>query len=186
MSPAPPRVVPPAARSTRLGIVTLLLLSLPFWLLGVWLLDGRARITLDCPPTQACTLTRGGWLTREVAVRFGPGDVQALRVERLRSSRGSARLAYRPVLELARGRFPLTYRWSDSPEGSEAVVARVEAWRAAPQQGLVLVHDERRGAALSGGVFVAFGTGLLGAALWVAARARRAQTAHTPPGLHSR
>ncbi|WP_241758852.1 hypothetical protein [Pyxidicoccus parkwayensis] len=169
----PPDDEPRRSRSTAIAAVAALLLALPFLVLGLFMLDVKARIELRCEPGGPCVLTQAGYLTREEATRFDPADVQSVRVERTRSARRESVPIFRPEVETAQGRFPLFHQWATEESEATAVVDQVKQYLAAPQQGrLELSHDDRRDSLRVGASFTGVGVLLLLFSGWLALRAR--------------
>lgn len=136
----------------------------------------KARVELHCQPGGPCLLIQLGWLGQEVVGTFEVAELQAATVERNRSSKKGAAPLYRPVLETARGSFPLSSRWLEDEEQAQRTVRVVNFFRANPRasaKGFVLFHDHRQGPLIVGASFGAVGAVLLGLSLWLAFKARR-------------
>jgi hypothetical protein len=169
-------VSPPASlrsRATAIGAAAFLLLALPFLVLGVWMLDMKARVELRCTPTGPCVITGEGWLTREEVGRFPREDVKGVKLERTRSARRAANPIFRPVLETAVGPRPLAYQWLEDEGEATRYVEQVRQYLQSPGTSeLVMVRDDRRASLRVGGAFTGVGLALLGVCLWLVARTR--------------
>lgn len=166
-----PRATP--ARSLALAAAALLVLAVPFLLFGLLYLDLRALVTLECAPGGPCTLYQAGWLTREVVGTFSLEEVQGAHVQRSRSPRGQRDPVFRPMLDTARGSYPLNYDWLRDEAAVAGMVESLQRFRQAPEQGLALRRDDRHKLLRTGVSFTAVGGLLVVLGAWVAARAVR-------------
>lgn len=162
-----------AGRSQVLVAASLLVLAVPFLLFGLLYLDLKALVTLECGPRGPCTLYQAGWLTREAVGTFALEELQGAHVQRSRSPRGQRDPVFRPILDTARGSYPLNYDWLRDEAAVVAMVDSVQRFLQGPEQGLVLRRDDRHKLVRTGALFTAAGglVAVLGA--WVAVRAVR-------------
>lgn len=176
-TPHPTPVPLPRRSAAAVGALAFLLLALPFLFLGLWLLDVKARVALECAPGGDCTYSRAGWLTREQVARFPPAAITGTRVERNRAGRGGTNTWRAEVLTRDGGALPLSFRYAADEAGPRADAEAVERLRREPARGLTLVRDERRASAGVGGAFFAVGLGTLALAGVLALRWRRQRAA---------
>lgn len=182
VSDSAPPVTP--SRSLFIGAISVLVLSIPFFVFGLAFLDTKARVELQCQRGGPCTLTRIGWLTRDKPESFSLAEIQGARVERDRSPRGQQQNIYRPVLITTRGEFPISYHWmADEREASRAVVS-VNRFRQNPESpGFTMWHDDRPSASRLGVLFTVAAVLVLLFGLWLtfrAVRRRREERAAAP------
>lgn len=165
------------SRSLRISTVGFLLLAAPFLVFGGMMLLLKTRVELHCDP-GGCQLFHLSWVTSQRVELFPLGELQGALVDRNRSSRAGAEPLYRPVLETARGKFPLSYRWLNDEAEAARTVSILQRYLANPMatQGrtLVLFHDHRRTPLLVGSAFSAVGLALVGLSLWMALKLRKA------------
>ncbi|HYO74231.1 MAG TPA: hypothetical protein VEU33_49980, partial [Archangium sp.] len=62
VSDSAPSVTP--SRSLFIGAISVLALSVPFFVFGLSFLDTKARVEMQCQRGGTCTLTRSGWRSR--------------------------------------------------------------------------------------------------------------------------
>jgi hypothetical protein len=161
--------------------VAALLLSVPFFVFGVFTLDTKARVELQCVPTGPCTVTRSGLLTKEAPAVYPLQELRGVRVDRNRKSRLSEEFVWRPVLETAGGDVPLSYGWLKEERKAVHTATVMERWFAAPIQGFTLWHDDRGGPGRLGTAFIVVGAVMVVASGWLALRARRFRRAEQAP-----
>ena len=149
---------------------------MPFLVYGFVMLNLKARVELRCDPGGPCTLLHVGMLGRQLVGHFKVEELQEAVLERNRSSKKDAAPLYKPVLETARGSFPLSYQWLEDEQQAQRTVGVVNYFRSNPRassRGFVLFHDHRRGPLIVGSSFGAVGGVLLLLSLWLAFKARR-------------
>jgi hypothetical protein len=165
------------ARSLRISAVGFLLLAAPFLVFGGMMFLLKARVEVHCDP-GGCQLFHVNWVASQRVEAIPVGEIQAAVVDRNRSSRAGAEPLFRPVLETARGKFPLSYRWLSNEAEAERTVNVLQRYLSNPRatQGrmLILFHDHRRTPLLVGSAFSAVGLGLLGLSLWMLLKLRKA------------
>lgn len=165
------------ARSATLAAAALALLALPFFVFGVATLDMKSRVDFQCAPGGPCTLTRSSWLSRQEVGRFTLEELHGTRVARDRKSSTSEAFIWRPMLETARGDFPLSYAWMKDEARAESAAGAVRRYLAQPNEALSLTHDDRKGAGRLGTAFVLVGVAVLGLSGWLLRKARRLRRA---------
>jgi hypothetical protein len=165
-----PSVTP--SRSLFIGAISVLLLSIPFFVFGLAFLDTKARIELECKQGGPCTLTRAGWLSREEVGTFTLDELQGARVERDRSPRGEQENIYRPVLVTTRGEFPLSYEWMAEERQAKRVTVAINRFHGIPgAPGFTMWHDDRPRASRMGAMFTGAAVLVLLLGLWLTFRA---------------
>lgn len=181
-----PSEAPSRARSATLAAAALVLLALPFFVFGVATLDMKSRVDFQCAPGGPCTLTRSSWLSRQEVGRFTLEELRGTRVARDRkSSIGGEAFVWRPMLETARGDFPLSYAWMKDEALAESAAGAVRRYLAQPSEALSITHDDRKGAGRLGTAFVLVGVAALGLSGWLWRKARhlrRAERDAVKPG----
>lgn len=157
-----------------MGVFAALLLSLPFLLFGLWLIDSPGRIELSCSRRGPCQLTRAGFFTTLESRRFETGALLGAVLERRRSARQGSENTFRAVLETTEGRFPLSTEWSARREDAEADVEAVRRFLADPARApLRIIHDGRKLSLGIGAAFLIVGLILVGVAAWMVRRRAR-------------
>ena len=154
-----------------------MLLAGPFLVFGWMMFNLKGRVELECAPGGPCTLVHQSWLSRDRVESFTVEDLRGATLERNRTTKRGGAMVYRPVLETARGKFPLSHRWMDEEEKAEGTVRVVNAFRANPLggggKGFTVFHDQRRGSAIVGISFTSVGVVLLAVSVWLGFKARR-------------
>lgn len=172
------------SRSTAIAAVACVLLSLPFLVLGPYLLNAKARIELRCQPGGVCLLVHTSWLTQDEVARFAVADIQDVKVERTRSARRNRVPIFRPMLVTASGEYPLFYQWATEESEATRVEAQVQQFLANPGDApLEVVRDDRNASLRVGGAFTGAGLLLLVGTAWLTFRTRahlRAERASRP------
>ena len=185
VSDSAPSVTP--SRSLFIGALSVLALSVPFFVFGLAFLDTKARVEFQCQRGGPCTLTRIGWLSKEEPITFTRAEIQGARVERGRSPRGEQQNIYRPVLVTTRGEFPLSHHWVAEEREANRTVISVNRFKNPEAPGFTMWHDNRPQASRLGVMFTvaAVLVLLLGLFLtWRAMRRRRQERAQAaPPGV---
>jgi hypothetical protein len=172
VSDTAPSVTP--SRSLFIGAVSVLLLSVPFFVFGLAFVNTKARIEFGCQRGGPCTLTRAGYLTREEPNVFTLAELQGARVERGRAPRGEQQNIYRPVLVTTRGEFPLSPYWMDDERQANRTVISVNRFRQNPESpGFSMWHDDRPRASRMGMMFTGVGVLVLLLGLWLTWRAMK-------------
>jgi hypothetical protein len=167
-----PSVTP--SRSLFIGAISVLALSVPFFIFGLSFLDTKARIELQCQRGGPCALTRIGWLTREEPIVFTLAEIEGARIERDRSPEGEQQNIYRPVLVTTRGEFPLSYHWMAEEREANRTVISVNRFRKNPEApGFTMWHDDRHRAGRMGFTFTVTAVLVLLLGLWLTWRAVR-------------
>lgn len=167
-----PSVTP--SRSLFIGGVGVLVLSVPFFIFGLAFLDVKGRVELECGPGGPCTLTRVGYLTRQVSGVFPLEELQGARVDRSRETRGEQKNIFRPVLLTTRGEFPISAHWMDTEREAQRVVAAVQRYLAAQgTPGISMWHDDRSRASRLGMLFTGASVLVLFLGLFLTTRAFR-------------
>lgn len=171
MTPVPLPVPAARRRFPLVALLGTLLVSVPFFVLGGWLLDRPALTELHCAAGGTeCTLVRSGWVTRGPEVRLKTAALASARVDRLRGSRG---IEYRPLVESGGEKQYLTFRWAKTPDAAEGLVDRLHAQARDPRGELTFRDDGRRATAGVGGSFTVAGLGALGVSCFFVMRHRR-------------
>jgi hypothetical protein len=187
VSDSAPSVTP--SRSLFIGAISVLALSVPFFIFGLAFLDTKARIEFQCQRGGPCVLTRSGWLSRERPQVFTLAELQGARVERGRSPRGEQQNIYRPVLVTTRGEFPLSHHWmAEEREANRTVISVNRFYKNPEAPGFTLWHDNRPRASRLGMMFTGAAVLVLLLGLWLtwrAVRRRRQERAQAvaPPGV---
>ncbi|MFY0527126.1 hypothetical protein ACN28I_29615 [Archangium gephyra] len=182
VSDSAPSVTP--SRSLFIGALSVLALSVPFFVFGLAFLDTKARVEFQCQRGGPCTLTRIGWLSKEEPITFTRAEIQGARVERGRSPRGEQQNIYRPVLVTTRGEFPLSHHWVAEEREANRTVISVNRFKNPEAPGFTMWHDNRPQASRLGVMFTvaAVLVLLLGLFLtWRAMRRRRQERAQAAP-----
>jgi len=152
------------------AVLAALLLSAPFLLFGLWLVNSPGLVTLTCRPGGPCTLTRKGALSVASAQRFELAELRGASLERRRGAMQGSENTYRAVLDLPGGPQPLSSRWEAERARAQEDVDAVLGWQARPQGALHVEHDGRRLSLGVGSAFLAVGVLLLGIAVRIASR----------------